>query len=690
MSKIRPKSGLRENIKVPLSRMACDYRQQRTSKSTGGGSGHNHNHSHLGCRNKQQSQVHSQFDKFCLHSPNDASLKRITEFVGAQSLNRFRVCVVTIISKDSLDESMKTHLVRSLQLNQSNRPTFTKRISENVLTSLDLQESEDYDVENQVVGHVDYRNGLILLNLTSFLEADKLYSLSENVAKQSSNEGNTRSAISDAWPKWNQNLLKTLLILFSISHIVVFYNPEPSIDYNLIHLFKILQTLRTKSQTRIVDLLETIASTQVFSPHWVRQARISCPRALFVCDTSYLGVSIDNNDMTNMKQDLEDQIYLLLKKTDIILKPIGGQGVQQSLLTLPERDFVFFVTQRDLKSLGTGRPIRDCKETESKDYYTELFKFLDLDINYDKIGQNITNTHDSDLKKQDSSPDDVQDEDNAQSLSVDPSQPKLGRHPIFWKFLHKHIADIQGLAHQDLDNKHPYNRHLVYTILPRFDDFFTVLLRLKCLLFPLSQSDEIRNTNQSPLAVVQWSTPDERRFVDIYDLVNDDELFSKRHCQKARIVAFESYTRAVQMPPFNETTHQSALESAKSLYLNHARGPACSLNFDLLIEQCNRHWLNLGHSTREDEKDVSRFNKSAGNRVATQSEVAPSTSNTNISPINNSNYLRGSKSGLSVSRRLNGVIITSTCECGHDSSILVAPTDRKKKLERVDVHRLSD
>lgn len=641
--------------------MAREHQRLNRSSSYGVGQKRSSQSGGRGKYRQQNNQDLPEPERFYVHSAGDASLKDIIDHVFGQPLGRHRATVVTIISKDSINEPIKSHLVQALIKN--NLGEFKTKNIRHESTSIDddghihdsdTKEGESLDmIENQIVGHIDYKTGLVVLCLSSLMETAILRTMSDELSNKDMcrEENKFPSNIVDTWPTRSHHLLKTLLLLFSMSHIVVFYNPEPEMNYNLVHLFKMLQTLMSRSQARIVDLLETIASTQVFPQQWVRLAKVSCPRALFVCDTSYLDLDLGKTELTTMKQDLEDQIYLLLNKTNIISKSATTQGQPQPLLYLPDRgDFVFFITSKDLKNLGIIRskpPSSDSKPMNN--IYADLAKLI-IEADETKLEP----------------PTSVQSTDMDNKKSTNP------RYLRFGKFMNKHIVDMETNQ----------SNHIIS---PRMDDLFNVILRLKSLLFPTSQlMGESGDINQI-------TAPDERRFVDIHDSLNVEMLFSKRHCQKARSAAMDAYIRSVQLP---DTTHQMALASARELYLNHARGPARDTNLNLLVEQCNRHWVESKnrdgqwesmrskrstHAFRGVTRTMSSFATGSPSRESDHSPVSPDDNRPNTS---------AKKCDLVIVRRKTGIKIVATCECGLDTNLLVKPTVGNKKLGRVDVIRL--
>jgi hypothetical protein len=628
------------------------------------------------------------YQKFRLHSINDQSLNSVIQFVSQSSLNRFRTCVVTIISKDSINDSTRDHLVQHILASGSsalNKPGKRQsgedeRSQTNVCQQLEDVDNEEIEYENQVFGHADFDSGLTVLTLDSFMNTSKLTKLSDSIVgnHRKGSNGHQEASVNpllEAWPKWNQDLIKTLLILFTMSHIVVFYNPEPSIDYHLIQTLKVLEVLRMKSLNRISDLLETIASGQIFSQQWIRNCRLGCPRALFICDTSYLEFDIEGvQKMAQIRDELEEQIYLLLKRSNLI--PGAGQANHRSLFCLPDQDdFLFILNQKDLRLMGMSGRQQDgeCLDNE-----------IDINNSHLRRPQNIISSANCENQEmlnalRDLKVEEVPNHEHKMKLNQS-SEIQNNRQCRFRKFISRHIADIRSSVNQDHDNKQPFKQHSA-TILPRFDDYFNVLLRLKCLLFPSLVHDDRSTPDQEIVSSSNWPTRDERRFVDIYDLLDVDNLFSQRHCHKARSAAFELYVRSLNVSPCDETTHRNSLDAAVKYYTNQARGSACSTNLKFLEDECNRHWSDVDLLS-SDVKDRSSKSGGPATKISSDSMATRRVAHYSLD--------MDKDNSLCITRRPNGVMVTAGCECGRTSSLLIKPNDRKKKLERVDVYRIND
>lgn len=728
-----------------------NQRQTQANKTSNQSNSHQHQHQHQNHNNHHQQPKHVNFKPFHLFSDDDASLKEAIEFVENCKLNRHRVCVVSIVSKDAIEESTKQHLAQSIlnggEVNKRNRlrqqrAQFKSTKHGHASTSSNKESSskdggdplEIEFYENQVIGNVDSKSGVIVLSLTSFMESDQLNALITDIEREPLDwDVRFHSIIAKKWPKWNQNLVKSMLMLMILSHVIVFYSPEPAVDMGLLRLLKVLDSLRSRSQPRITELLETIATKQVFSQQWIRQARVACPRALFVCDTSYLDIVICQSDILAIKRDLEDQIYLILKRLNLISRSQTCSANQPALMSLSEReDFVFLITRHDRLSGKSSDKSLASENVESvgmvnlDDLHIKLFESLRIGGETESYMPHpiiLEPKQDTPALVSRSSSKSVDSEDSGKPMdsvisSQEPSPISLYSEspttilPVhqskFKKFVSRHVTDIQQSALEVHDNNNSKQQHSSAksqptVLLPRYDDFFSVLLRIKQLLFPITANDNMTVIKSlspvSPNLVddhkqqllqplrkqvfktlsSQWPAIDERRFLDIYDNFDTDNLFSQRLCQNARSAAFKRFVSEFDTGHYIEDCFPNSVPIAVSFYDCLSRGPAKAENRQLLMAQLKDHldslYQNPQFKSRNNVKINSKHSKSGD--VIAQSSTRDKQAN-------------DKSANMTILRRGNGIKLLTTCECGQNSNYMILPSDRKRKLERIDIHKTNN
>ncbi len=113
-----------------------------------------------------------------------------------------------------------------------------------------------------------------------------------------------------------------LLLLFLLSHIVLFSEVASSFNTNYLHLFRILDSLRLSIKPTISRALEKVG---VLSKDFCSHARICSPRLLFLFEIktgssvrvktakNFFGGSLDKK-----QSQLEDEIYHIFRKCRVI------------------------------------------------------------------------------------------------------------------------------------------------------------------------------------------------------------------------------------------------------------------------------------------------------------------------------------------------------------------------------------
>lgn len=584
---------------------------------------------------------------FYLFSSSGQSIKRaVSAAKKTPGLGKTKVCVVSIICKDKLNGTIRDKLVRSLlgkSYKQQSPTTITNEDDEGAAKdhgpdhfnpereSLP-QAPSDLNVslyETQVIGNIDCDSNLVVLSLNSILEADKLCQIVKPPEEISN------FLISPDWSLRSQNLIKTLHIMLSVSHVVVFYSPDLCFDHNLVQTLKILEVLRLKSQTRVTDLLETIEFRKYLPEKWIKQGRLCTPRSLFVFGTSDGGVNLKQSDVITTKRNLEDLIYMTLKKANIVHQA----NQKHSPIFLPERDeFVFILSGGQSRS-------QVIKDSIPAHHHTEGHKNT-LDSFYHELMNSLGYVEDSTMIGSDQTSDARRQTNSSSSRYWKPINPPVSNEGLdkglvyslekFKKFVQRHVSDIRS-------NLDQHGRHSNF-VLPNYENLLAVLANMADLFFPIVE-DELG----LPSALQIWRKPDERRFVDIHNLLNHEEAFSKSHCHQAREAAFAMFSdKLTAMPARNQTNLSKLLQPIMQSYLTQARGSA-SLTFrDLLEQDCRNHW--------DDTRDK-KSTRPAKNKL------------------------------FSVSRQPDEIILTSSCECGRKCSFKVHSKD-KRNLDGVYINRL--
>ncbi|CAG5125028.1 unnamed protein product, partial [Candidula unifasciata] len=144
---------------------------------------------------------------------------------------------------------------------------------------------------------------------------------------------------------------KALLLLFTLSHLVLLYHPGSTFDLSYLKLFRILDTLRSKLQHHMSEVLKTVPGV---SKEWASFGRVCTPRMLLFFESPAIDIQPEEPDcafpkttkkptpMKKLQLSMEDMIYRVLRKNRAITNISNN-----SLFSLPNnQQFVYLLSKR--------------------------------------------------------------------------------------------------------------------------------------------------------------------------------------------------------------------------------------------------------------------------------------------------------------------------------------------------------
>nr|CAG4642374.1 EOG090X02WG [Evadne anonyx] len=138
------------------------------------------------------------------------------------------------------------------------------------------------------------------------------------------------------WSNSREMATKHFLFLFLVSHIIIITNPSCNFDLNYIQLFKKLESVRSKFQPGVSEILKTVPG---LPKDWLTLGRLCSPRVLFYFEKKPPSHS---ENLKSLQHLMEDQIYRLLRKCRIITNVSTN-----SLFAVPaNQEFVYFQTEQ--------------------------------------------------------------------------------------------------------------------------------------------------------------------------------------------------------------------------------------------------------------------------------------------------------------------------------------------------------
>ena len=160
-------------------------------------------------------------------------------------------------------------------------------------------------------GYYDNQNHVVFLHVVSPLDADVLVDLTRRHHKEMHDKGFLKF-----WPEAQADLVKSLLLVFLVSHIVVVVQPSIHLDLNYVQLFQLIESARLKSQAQVSEVLAEICDLPC---SWIDSGRPCSPRVLFMFEAldGHLKQEIVKN-RRKYELLLEDQIYRFLRRSRII------------------------------------------------------------------------------------------------------------------------------------------------------------------------------------------------------------------------------------------------------------------------------------------------------------------------------------------------------------------------------------
>lgn len=603
---------------------------------------------------------------FLLNSQDDKSMSEALRKVENLSLSRNRLCVVSILAKEPINSNTRDELVQFLSTTHKtdgNKQSNTRSTPSQQATVVGTKHDDEFSghgsylFETQVAGHIDFNSNIVFLNIKSFMDSTETIALIKLIERNSDNaELKHFCLLEDNWPGLCHNVLKTFLLAFIISHVIICYVPTSQIDYNLIRLLKNLNALRLRASSRLSDLLASIATSRGFPAQWIRQARVCCPRLLIVQDLSHIEANVDL--IKDIRQQMEDQVYSLFKSANLV-----SRSVKDSLFELSEQgDFLFLLTNKDFDLPQTG----NMSSTKLDIVCQDILRLLDL-------------SNDSDHREHLGISSDISSRRKIHNITI--NETAMIR---FKKFIQQHISVIQtnsqsnkvhGSAHSNL-------------LLPRCDDFMFALGKLRNFLFPLDNDPCLtkQDTSQAQTRLIRWRVPDLRQFVDIYDLNNVDEIFSRHYCYKATQAALDMFKKLIVS---NNHNFDEALQVASDSYLKYARGSARGTELNRLNFLCHKYW-SLQQQSSDNQCNRRRKNQECG-----PTDMVDLIRTTKLCV--NSAFASSSRVPLShqtkdivIVRHSDGVKLETSCDCGRKTNLLITPVNRSKRLERINVRHADE
>ncbi|GAB6031120.1 hypothetical protein CHUAL_007928 [Chamberlinius hualienensis] len=435
-----------------------------------------------------------------------------------------KICVVSIFGKsDYRSRNCKASLIDSL---------LQRNVFQTPIRSATHHHSPE-ELAEEIEGFYDEENQIIYLHLIGVFDSCDFINTCKTLSSQIESKGFLSS-----WADMKYTQAKALLFLFSITHIMLIVHPTTTFDVGYVHLFRTIDGIRQKIQSRLTEALKEHAD---ITDEWAEAGRPCSPRALFAFQMTHQELDDGSSSTRSAKKlppikklehALEDQIYKILRKSRVITNIS-----MNSLFAIPaNQEFVYVQTSESVPS--------------------DPIAFL-----LGKLREQCLTSLDRSSTPEDSKQDAAK---MASTKSVNSDHVTLAKN--------KGFDDNVG-------------RHAGTSVfeLPSGKLWYKVACLLYRLLF--DENGEVQNDG---VADVLTSL---KTHIDV------DGRFSETRCLKVLPLASAAYQEGLPSH-YSSEIHHSQLAQASRMFALHARGPAFERFASQLQDECDKFWKN-GHQLCE-------------------------------------------------------------------------------------------
>ncbi|KAK4311693.1 hypothetical protein Pmani_016826 [Petrolisthes manimaculis] len=558
---------------------------------------------------------------------------------------RQRVVVVSVVGKSTLDAGgCKAASLEAM--------VGRKIFNRDMIQTLDLDPNTMVGVE----GYFDHRARVIYLHLTAAHDTSAIISALTNMHSQLQEKGFLM-----AWSSLKLGYARSLLLLFSVSHLLLLCHPSHTFDITYIHLFRTLDAIRCKAQSYLCEVLRGVPG---INKDWASFGRLCSPRVLFIFSARLLpklaranhqhtssthptqasphrsgtgerwwggGGSGGGGGLRNLELALEDQIYRLLRKSRVITNISAN-----SLFALPNNQAYVYLMEEGQENQA---PPALLKNTLHNLCYTPGADSLVNDLSQLSMrgkgsggggmwgggtqraspSPDTTTTTPSSPSSTSTSADTL----SATILSGVSTERKRNLEHSFNVFLQQHIDQALGKGFDDNVGRHSGP---VFFQIPRASVWFEAANRVYRFFVAAPDKD----------------TKAKQVVGSLQSLVETEVRFSDARCAKVLPLAIAAYKEGLP-PHYTHLHHQHKVEVAQSVLSGQARGPMYEHYMTQLEDACERIWTDGRQGC----------------------ETLSLTGNTCTHPRHKTSHDTDDDRPLPVMPHSSGVTYVSGCNCGH-------------------------
>ncbi|CAF0716244.1 unnamed protein product [Brachionus calyciflorus] len=309
--------------------------------------------------------------------------------------NDSKICIVSLIGKSQFSQG-QTKAWKLNTLLQKNifksDPNLLTRSLKNLSCKKTKSELEDDEENFHLETHFDHKNKVMYIHYESIYDSPQLFEVLVNNFDEEKN-------FYELWENEQLKYVKTILLLFSISHIILISNPSCEFDISYIRFFRIVDLLRNKMLPTVVEILKSL-DIQI-NKDWIYAARPCSPRVLFTfenCSQNILNLSDSKQILEKLQHSLEDQIYNSLRKSYVITNISNN-----SLFSIPANQEFVYIHRYSHEKLSSNRfllsgPQKDLQrdanleKLDNIEFKNFIFEHINTALT-DGFNDNIGRTH---------------------------------------------------------------------------------------------------------------------------------------------------------------------------------------------------------------------------------------------------------------------------------------------------------
>lgn len=518
-------------------------------------------------------------------APHQGYFTLPTSWCPQDLMGKQRVVIVAVFGKSTLDSGGCKAAALELMVG---RKIFQRDMTHPL--------SVNQETMTGVEGFYDPCRKTVFLHLTGAYDTSALITALESMHQQLQEKGFLM-----AWSNLKLGYARSLLLLFSVSHLLLLCHPTHVFDMSYIHLFRTLDSVRSKAQNYLAEVLRQVPG---ISKDWVSFGRLCAPRVLFIFSSRLLPLQIkssqDNSSqrtagaqrssristpsspLRNLELALEDQIYRLLRKSRVITNISAN-----SLFALPNNQAYVYIMEESQEEVPASSLIN---KTLHK--LCSLPDGIISELNQLALGSSCKNISSeggssrggrglSSMVTSGSGWDSPASQPTLSGTSADAlsasilagvaTERKRNLEHSFNIFLQQHIDQALGKGFDDNVGRHSGP---VFFQVPQAIVWFDAVNRVyKFFMIEPSEKD----------------TKAKQILGTLQNLVETEVRFSDARCAKVLPLAISAYKDGLP-PHYTQMHHQEKMELALSVLSAQARGPMYEDYVTQVEKACEQIW----------------------------------------------------------------------------------------------------